>query len=389
MKLIDRYVAISFLKNYLISFLVLVGLYVVMDMIFNFDELVEATSAPQRIVEGAPPSALITAAHFAVYVADFYFYQVFVYFKHLSGVIPVAAAGFTLMRMVRFNELTALLASGVPLLRIAMPVVVMALALNGLLWVDQEVVVPSLMEKISRRHDHGVAGEARSFAIFAMRDDENDALLFAGRYYPHARPPRMDFVRILGMADGQPASHIHADAAMWEPTADGRRGRWRLVQGRIDLNLSRDAAAPVRSEVLDFYEGGITPEEIHLHRSGRFVELLSTRRIRQLLERPRSFGQADLLRVVHARGPAQIMLNMTLVLLAIACVLTREPQQLKTAATRCVLLCGACLGTAFFGQEMAYFPPPGLAAHWPVLMAWLPVFVFGPLAIWLLDRVRT
>ena len=41
MKILDRYILLSFLKNYLISFMVLIGLYVVLDMVFNFDELAE------------------------------------------------------------------------------------------------------------------------------------------------------------------------------------------------------------------------------------------------------------------------------------------------------------------------------------------------------------
>ena len=41
MKILDRYVLVTFLKNYLISFMVLVGLYILLDLVFNFDELIE------------------------------------------------------------------------------------------------------------------------------------------------------------------------------------------------------------------------------------------------------------------------------------------------------------------------------------------------------------
>ena len=44
MKILDRYVLSTFLKNYLISLRVLIGLYVVLDMVFNFDELAEVQS---------------------------------------------------------------------------------------------------------------------------------------------------------------------------------------------------------------------------------------------------------------------------------------------------------------------------------------------------------
>src|SRR6185295_17900259 len=41
MKIIDRYVTWNFFKNYLVSFMVLIGMYVVLDMVFNFDDLAD------------------------------------------------------------------------------------------------------------------------------------------------------------------------------------------------------------------------------------------------------------------------------------------------------------------------------------------------------------
>ena len=144
MKLIDRYVITTFLKNYLISFLVLVGMYVVLDMIFNIDELAEIKQSS---------SGLGALLGFLTYIGDFYFYQIFLYFVHLSGMIAVVAASFTLIRMIRFNELSALLSAGVPLLRVAMPIIIAALLLNVLLWVDQEMIIPQLIHKLVRKHD--------------------------------------------------------------------------------------------------------------------------------------------------------------------------------------------------------------------------------------------
>src|SRR5258708_40036909 len=144
MKILDRYVIISFLKNYAISFMVLVGLYVVLDMVFNFTNLVEFQ---------ASGSALQNMLASLRDIGDYYFYQCFLIFVHLSGIIPVGAAAFTLMRLSRFNELTPMLAAGVPLLRIAMPIIIVALALNALLLVDQEVVIPAMIPKLTLDHE--------------------------------------------------------------------------------------------------------------------------------------------------------------------------------------------------------------------------------------------
>src|SRR4051812_12729499 len=99
MKILDRYILISFIKNYCISFMVLVGMYVVLDMVFNFSSLVQFE--PNA-------SAIDTMLGTLRDMADYYFYQCFLFFTQLSGIIPVVAAAFTLMRLSRFNELTAM-----------------------------------------------------------------------------------------------------------------------------------------------------------------------------------------------------------------------------------------------------------------------------------------
>lgn len=375
MRLLDRYIAISFIKNYLISFFVLVGMYVVLDMIFNFDELVEINTKLEI-------SGLRAAGNFVAYVTDYYFYQSFLYFMHLSGIIPVAAASFTLMRMIRFNELSALLSAGIPLLRIAMPVIIVSLLFNGLMWADQELVIPNIVHKLVRSHDYGTKTDW--FAISAMRDD-NNGKLFAARYFTNTS--RMDHLSVVQVdALGQPLSHIKADRATWDAKLRG----WRLENGFVDVNLSPNQSRPIESRPLDFY-AGITPEDIRLYRSGDFVELLYTSRINELLTRPLSYERNNLLRVKHTRGVAQIALNMVVLLLAIGAVLTREPQQVKMAAGKCVLFTGLCTAAAFVAQELASYPPgdPFLADKWPALMAWMPIFIFGPLSIVLLDKVKT
>src|SRR6185437_1877390 len=110
MKILDRYVTASFIKNYLLSFMILVGLYVVLDMLFNFDDLM----ANQKAYVGADKVWPLIRS-----IGDYYFYQIFLFFVQLSGIIPIVAAAFTLMRMSRQNELSAILSAGVPLLKLA------------------------------------------------------------------------------------------------------------------------------------------------------------------------------------------------------------------------------------------------------------------------------
>ncbi|HLL90491.1 MAG TPA: LptF/LptG family permease [Tepidisphaeraceae bacterium] len=379
MKIIDRYVAATFLKNYLISFMVLVGLYVVLDMVFNFDELVEVNNK-------AEASGFATLLSTLGTIGDYYFYQTFLFFTQLSGIIPVVAAAFTLLRFSRFNELTALLAAGTPLLRVAMPILIASVGLNVLLVLDHELVIPRMIPKLVRKHDDLSRDGPKRFPIQAMQDEQN-RILSAAAYTPGAgdRPPAMWKVDVIER-DAQliATAHTRAEAATW----DGRR--WVLQDGYRATGLGAADAGGLSETPVAVYEGSVTPDEIALYRSGDYVELLSTRQINALLARPKSYGTGSLARVKHWRF-TQPLMNVILLMLAIPCVLTRDPGQLKRAATLCLALTGAAMATMFLFQQLAAVNPlgPERAAAWPALMAWMPIFLWGPISVWLLDRVKT
>ncbi|HEX8914521.1 MAG TPA: LptF/LptG family permease, partial [Humisphaera sp.] len=400
MKLLDRYVFWSFVRNYLISFMVLVGMYVVLDMVLNFHDLVD--------VKGQVAANQDAGVFDTVYrIADYYFFRCFLIFVYLSGIIPVVAAAFTLMRLSRFNELTAVLAAGVPMLRIAMPVIIGGVIANALLIADQELVIPRIIPKLQRDPDE-LSSDAKSFPINALQD-ANGAIWRATKYTPQtgATPPTMEVVDIIErreeprtetLPDGTrrtrvlyfPAAHTSADRAVWNPADQS----WTLTNGvRNEMPgngapaVTPDGRAPVLPR--DRYASNVTPEEIALYRSADYVELLGTAKIEELLNRPGSYGQMHLLRVKHSRF-MQPIINVILLLLAIPCVLTREPGKLKAAATKCLVLTGLGMGAVFVSHQLATKPMLDMRPDlWTAFAAWLPILLFGPLAMFLLGRVKT
>jgi lipopolysaccharide export system permease protein len=393
MKIIDRYVTWSFIKNYAISFMVLVGMYVVLDMVFNFSNLVQFQ---------ATGSAVQTVVDTLRDICDYYFYQCFLFFVQLSGIIPVVAAAFTLMRLSRFNELTALLAAGVPLLRVSMPIIIAALILNSLVLVDQEVLIPRMIPKLTRDHNDIHESATNYYPIEAMQDADG-GLLYAARYYPahENAPATIQELTVIQRSEVEnrqvdstgrsttesvlePYAKIVAKAAVW----DASKAQWNLTDGQRATGLRPDDRDAQQSPC-PVYSSGATPEEIGLYRSGNFVELLSTERIDELLARPKSYGRLSLWRVKHWRF-TQPLMNVILLLLAIPCVLTREPGRLKAASTKTLVLTGIAMGTIFLSQQLAATPPPSIPAdRWTALMAWAPVFIFGPISVFLLDRVKS
>ena len=201
----------------------------------------------------------------------------------------------------------------------------------------------------------------------------------------------MQLVSILYRNEDGSARLIKASSATW----DEANGSWLLEDGTgetIEPADERGGIRRVASEpVVEEYRSSVNPEEILLYHSSEFVELLPTSRINDLLQRPMSYGRNDLLRLKYSRGPAQMAVNMVVLVLALSAVLSREPQRLMAAAMRCAVLCGICLAGTVGGQMWAARPPsnPMLIEKWPAIMAWAPVFVFGPMAVVLLGRVRT
>src|SRR5207237_7702334 len=126
--------------------------------VFNFDELAE--------VKTQAGSGLDSMLSVSSAIAKFYFHQSFLFFIQLAGVIPVVAASFTLLRMSRFNELTATLAAGVSLLRMAAPIIFCGIILNlVLLPIDQELLVPHMIPKLTRSHDELKLTDLTSYPV--------------------------------------------------------------------------------------------------------------------------------------------------------------------------------------------------------------------------------
>lgn len=386
MKIFDRYIILSFLKNYALSFVVLVGLYIALDMVFNFDELTRAATTLKD--DGVTGVSNVFALMYNI--GEFYFHQTFFFFVQLSGIIPIVAAAFTLTRLMRHNELTAMLAAGVPMIRIAAPVMVAGIVMSMLLIVDQELVIPNITHKLTRQHDEVGLSRGSAFPIRAL-EDASGSLLMAARYHPpgydrDGKPlaPSIEELDVIEFSpDRRPLAHIRATAAVY----DAPNRTWVLQNGVRQSGLQPDdraGTAPVTHWKTD-----LGPTEIALYRKASFVELLSLSQISGLLEHPRNYGTVPLLRVRHWRL-VQPIVNTLLLLLAIACILTREPNAMKLAATRTVLVTGICFAAVFVSHQLAGRPPsPEATWYWPALMLWIPVFLFGPLAVAMLDRLKT
>ncbi len=163
MKTLDRYIVKNLLVSAVMCLAAIVLLRVAADLFFNLDEFAESKTSGSGKTFGVMIGE----------ICSYYAFQSLVYFRQLGGVIIVLAATFTLWRMNHTNELTAILASGVSLHRVLLPIVVCAIALNLLVIVDTELLIPPVKQQLVRKRDD-VAG-ARTFQVRVVVDNKRSA----------------------------------------------------------------------------------------------------------------------------------------------------------------------------------------------------------------------
>ena len=363
LSILDRYVIRSFLVNYLISLTVLIAMYILIDLFVNLDEF---TKGDQPLVE------------VVANIGNYYGYNLFLYFAQLSGVIILVAASFTLARMQRANELTAILTSGTSLYRVATPVVALGLILNTLWIVDQEVIIPRIAHKLAR--PHGDVEGRRTYGVWFLNDRDN-ALVSAVKFFPNTQ--RMRRVVILQRdASNTVTGIIMADWATWNES----KRVWELERGILlgageeqDGGFGQDVE--LGKNLVHAYPSDLTPKELILRQAAQWINYMGISQLNALERRESSRRQA-IAQVKHNRF-TQPFVNMVLLMLGIPFFLNREPRNLLVNAALSLGVCSSCFVFSFLTQNVI-----GAAFH-PALPAWLPLIVFGPVAVALLDRIKT
>lgn len=364
-KTLDRYILRAFFTNYLIAMAVMIGLYVILDLFVNLDEFtsIKSDTRMQTIYK----------------VVDYYGYNLLLYFAQLSGVILLIAGCFTFGRFLRTNELTAVLASGASLYRAATPVILAALFMNSLWFVDQEFFIPHFADKLARRHSD-IEGR-NSFAVW-FQPDHHNALVSAAQFQPRAREMRS--VIIIKRDDkGRMIEVIRADRARW----DEERQLWHLENGYA-MAMGDFAAGSPEGEIgrvpLHEYASDLTPKELQLQQATQWTTFLSLPEIEKLHQRFAESGTGEFITVKHRRLTTIIM-SMVMLCLGIPFFLNRERPSVLVVGAQCLVVCAGCYVFTFLCQSVD-LTALGLD---PALPAWLPIIVFAPLAVYLLDSIKT
>jgi lipopolysaccharide export system permease protein len=245
------------------------------------------------------------------------------------------------------------------------------------------VVLPSVAPKLARQRDD-VEG-AQVYHVWFVRDGEN-RLVSAQQFSPKQQTIRNLIVLELSTepaTSGRLAHVVTADKAFWNPD----RKNWTLARG-IRVSPSEDEKSilfdqhQMKPEPVEVYPCSLTPEELQLRQTTQWVQFLSTHQL-NLLARRGEANRYQIAQVKHSRFTMPIS-NMILMVLGMTSFMHRLPTSVLTRGARALGICAVAFIVSFMGQQLV-----GTIGVNPALPAWLPVFIFGPLAVLFLDNVKT
>lgn len=375
MKTLDKYVAKSFITGYLISFMVLVGLCVVIDLFVNLDEFAEQTD------EGV--------AAVLLNIGSYYGAQCSLYFRDLASMITVLAAVFSLGKMTKSNELIAVMASGVSLKRIIAPIILLALAFTGLLVVDQEIIIPRLANQLVRSQDYD-AKEGDRYPIWFM-SDTTGSLICTPRYTEKTETMSNPTIILRKKIENKlnewvVTGKIKADKAIYNAQAK----RWDLDNGQILMLKKAGSKIDVlpQAEPIAYFETDVVAEQIPLRRQESYKSMLSSSQLANLANQETKIkDQAELVSQQNFRITDPII-NMIMLMVALPVLVCRDPKAMKPAIIKSFAITALCF-LVTFGCKMVSTEQFVFNRIWPELWAWLPIVIFFPIAMIEIDSMKT
>lgn len=426
MKILDRYIIKQYLINFGILLLVIMLLFIVVDMIVDLDEFIQGgqrwaqhrlvvreaeamaidprrlqdlvdDNAEARQVADAlgidepsaaallgrlQPGMLSVAVGIIYKIADFYGPLMILAYVFSSGLLVVAGTGFTFAALQRNRELTAILASGVSMYRVAAPVIVVGSVLSLVNLPLQEFVVPPLAQKLARDKSHvryeTVPGQPVLFA-----PDGQGNLLVASDFEP-ATEMLFGMDVLLRNEQGIGTGRIMATEAVWD---EQQRG-WRLAQGLLIAAqaVEGEQLGPTVREPqpIDFYPSDLTPKLLLARRRSIYPQLLAYDTLREMQTNPAVEPRLryKFTQIIWSRW-SMVVLNVLILVMGLPFFLQRGGTNMLIQGVKAAGVCvGAWAGGVVMLQAGATFLPP-------VAAAWFPVVIYMIVAALLLQTIKT
>lgn len=146
MSIVDRYLSAVFLKTFLVCFLSFAGLFTVVHLFSNLDEL----------------NAIAKKVGWQEVFSEFYLPRVADLYDKSAAIITLIAAVFAVSLLQRRREMTAIEAAGLTKQRILRPIFILAAIIIGLTIANREILIPNFKQQLARTpQSWGEAGQTK------------------------------------------------------------------------------------------------------------------------------------------------------------------------------------------------------------------------------------
>jgi lipopolysaccharide export system permease protein len=368
--IIDRYLLRQFVQTYLICWFSLLGLYVVFDAFTNLEEFIRCGEKSGGIL------ALL---------GSFYGYQSIAFFDRTSALLALVAAMFTVSWLQRHNELTALMAAGIPRVRIVRPILAAAVTVSLIAAVNREVFLPRFSRELGRQpqdligdvghelqpqYDNRTDLAIHGKATFADRQRIEEPVFVLPRGLQHyAKQIVAREARYCEPDGNRPGGYLLDDVQ--EPKDMAARPSLPFGDGPFVI-APRDAPDWLKPNQC-FVVSDMTFDQLTGGRT--FLQFASTRQLIAGLHNPSIDFGAGIRVQIHARI-VQPILDVSLFFLGLPLVVTRQSRNVFVAIGLCLAVVTTfmlvVIGMQYLGS--IYLISPALAA-------WLPVMIFVPAAV--------
>ena len=372
MRLMDRHIAAIFLRTFAICFISFAGLFVVIDAFQNLDSFLEHGRAHGRLLET---------------MGKYYYYRCLMTFEMTAPLLTLVAAMFAVGALQRWNELTALMAAGLPKRRILAPIIVSAASVFLATAILREAYLPLVRDEAGiGRNAQNLAGDVKSELSPVL--DEKTGIWFKGEgsllstrtiVNPDFRlPPALaeygDAIRgaeatYLERSDKHPQGYLVRKATQPAKLLAARGPRLPdagpIIITPVDSAdfLQADECFVATEITFDQWTGGST-----WRKYGSIQELISAMR-------NTSFRAADEIEyVVHTRF-LQPLLDMTLLLLGLPLMVANHRRNIWASLAQCMVMVASFVICQQVCQQLATQKVISAA-----LGAWCPLIIFVPLA---------
>jgi lipopolysaccharide export system permease protein len=380
MAIIDRYLLRQYVQNFLICFLSLIGLYIVFESSTNMNEFIRC-GTKQGSVLG--------------FMMEYYAYKSILFFDDTAGMLAMVAAMFTVSWIQRYNEMTALLAAGVPRYRILRPILIAAIVVILFAAVNRELVLPQCRNEMSRNPQNLIGDREQPFDL--CYDNETGVCLSGAKTFANNKSIiKPDFRMPVLLRDY--GKQFTAEKAFYHAPEGGHPGGYLLdnvtepkslearpslcLNGRPVLITPHDAPDWLKPNQcflvsnLEFEQVSGTGTE-----RAKLRKLSSTRQLILGLRNPSQEFGADVRVDIHSRI-VRPLLDITLLFLGLPLVIAKESRNVFVAMGLCMVLTttftAVVLGMQFLGSNSLIIGGPAFAA-------WCPLIIFVPIATGMSD----